>query len=167
MTERKKIPENIKRKVLIEAGHRCAIPTCKQHPVDIHHIIPHATSQDDSFTNLIALCTQCHARFHRTKEIDQKALQIYKQNLSLLNLRYGEFERRILHLFCENQNANTIHLPGLSEMQVFYLLKDKLIMKNGKYSGVKSSGVPTWEEYQLTDEGKAFIKDLREAHALE
>lgn len=167
MSNRSSLPKVLKRKVLIEAGHRCAIPACKQHPVDIHHIIPHATSQDDSFTNLIALCTQCHARFHRTKEIDQKTLQIYKQNLSLLNDRYGEFERRVLHLFCKSQNADVVRLPGLSEIQVFYLLGDGLLQKNGKDSGVKSSEIPTWEEYQLTAQGKTFIENLRQASMLE
>jgi len=167
MTARRKIPEETKRKVLIEAGHRCAIPTCKQYPVDIHHIVPYAESQDNSFNNLIALCTQCHARFHRTKEIDQKALHVYKQNLGLLGSRYGEFERRVLHLFCESPRANTIRLPGLSEIQVYYLLKDGLLIKNGKNSGILSSGIPTWEEYQLTDQGKAFVEDLKQARSLE
>lgn len=167
MTSREKIPEDTRRKVLVEAGHRCAIPTCKQHPVDIHHIVPYAKSQDNSFNNLIALCTQCHARFHRTKEIDQRALQVYKQNLGLLNHRYGEFERRLLLFFCDSSKANTIRLPGLSEIQVYYLLKDGLLIKNGKNSGILSSSIPTWEEYQLTDQGKVFVKDLKQARSLD
>lgn len=84
-----------------------------------------------------------------------------------MNHRYGEFERRILHLFCESQTAGVVRLPGLSEIQVFYLLKDGLLQKNGKDSGMKSSGIPTWEEYQLTAQGKTFIENLRQAHVLE
>ena len=34
------IPADIKRKVLVEAGHRCAIPTCRYIEVEIHHIAP-------------------------------------------------------------------------------------------------------------------------------
>ncbi len=167
MNVRTKIPEDTRRKVLIEAGHRCAIPTCKQHPIDIHHIVPYVESEDNSFNNLIALCTQCHARFHRTREIDQKSLQIYKQNLGLLGSRYGEFERRVLHLFCENQAANAIRLAGLSEIQVYYLLKDGLLVKNGKNSNILSGEIPTWEEYQLTDTGKTFVEDWKQARSLE
>ena len=167
MSKRSAIPKKLRRQVEVESGHRCAIPTCKKYPIDIHHIIPYEECQNHSFDNLIALCTECHARHHRTKEIDQMALQIYKQNLSLLNHRYGEFERRILHLFCESQTADVVRLSGLSEIQVFYLLKDGLLQKNGKDSGVKSSGIPTWEEYQLTAQGKFFIENLRQARALE
>ena len=175
MEKRQKIPEDprenvpigTQRNVLIEAGHRCAIPTCRQHPVDIHHIVPYAESRDNSFGNLIALCTQCHARFHRTKEIDQKSLRIYKHNLGLLNQRYGEFERRALELFCENEETNAIRLAGLSELQVFYLLKDGLLAKNGKHSNILLGGIRTWEEYQLTDQGKALVEDLKQARSLE
>lgn len=40
-------------------------------------------------------------------------------------------------------------------------------VKNGKNSGILSSGIPTWEEYQLTDQGKAFIENLKQARSLE
>jgi hypothetical protein len=167
MTERPEIPEDLKRKVLIEAGHRCAIPTCKEIPVDIHHIIPWEKCREHLFDNLIALCCKCHARLHRYKDIDQKSMQIYKANLGLLGHRYSEFERRLLQVFCENPQGNAIILPGLSEIPVFYLLKDGLLVKNGKNSGVLSSGIPTWEEYQLTDRGKMFVDDMRQARSLE
>lgn len=35
--QRSSIPSKLRREVLIEAGHRCSIPICKQTPVDIHH----------------------------------------------------------------------------------------------------------------------------------
>jgi len=38
MNDRAAIPDPLRRQVLLEAGHRCAIPTCKQVPVDIAHI---------------------------------------------------------------------------------------------------------------------------------
>jgi len=44
------------RAVLVEAGHRCAIPTCRQHPVDVDHIDDWATVKEHRFENLIALC---------------------------------------------------------------------------------------------------------------
>jgi hypothetical protein len=39
------IPAEIRRRVLVEAGHRCAIPTCRYIEVDVHHIIPWPKSQ--------------------------------------------------------------------------------------------------------------------------
>jgi 5-methylcytosine-specific restriction endonuclease McrA len=62
------IPQALKRKVLIEAGHRCAIPTCKQVPVELAHIVPWANCKEHTFENLIALCPTCHTRFDK-KEI--------------------------------------------------------------------------------------------------
>lgn len=71
------IPAEIKRKVLVEAGHRCAIPHCASSEIDVHHIIPWETCQDHSPDNLIALCPNCHRRAHRG-DIDRKSLMLYK-----------------------------------------------------------------------------------------
>ena len=46
----------VKRMVLVEAGHRCVIPTCRNPTTEIAHIVPESQSHDDSFENLIALC---------------------------------------------------------------------------------------------------------------
>ena len=55
MTDRPPIPAEMKRKVLVEAGHRCAIPTCRHIDVDVHHIIPWETCKKHEYENLIAL----------------------------------------------------------------------------------------------------------------
>jgi hypothetical protein len=93
--DRPSIPADTVRAVLVEAGHRCAIPTCRTTTTEIAHIEPWAKSQDNSFENLIALCPTCHTRFDQKKEIDTKSIRIYKQNLAILNNRYGDFERRV------------------------------------------------------------------------
>ena len=160
------IPIKLRREVLIEAGHRCSIPTCKQVPIDIHHIIPYEKCQEHVFDNLIALCCGCHARYHRYGDIDLKSLQLYKINLGLLNHRYGEIERRILQYFCDNSHVNKIQLPGLHEIHVLHLLKDGLIVKTGQCGGIVDCGIPSWEEYQLTDKGKQFVNDWKNAHVL-
>jgi len=45
------IPAEVKRAVLVEAGHRCAIPTCRATTTEIAHIVPWAETQDNSFEN--------------------------------------------------------------------------------------------------------------------
>jgi len=75
--DRSVIPAEMRRKVLVEAGHRCAIPHCNSTEIDVHHIIPWETCQEHSPENLIALCPNCHRRAHKG-EIDRKALIIYK-----------------------------------------------------------------------------------------
>ncbi|MFD9789626.1 HNH endonuclease [Streptomyces sp. NPDC059070] len=99
MTEgRPEIPTELKRAVLVEAGHRCAIPTCRQTPVEMAHIIPWAKIKSHTFDNLIALCPTCHTRFDRG-EIDRKSMLQYKANLEVLNHRYTEVERQLLKAF--------------------------------------------------------------------
>ncbi len=74
---RSAIPTELRRQVLVEAGHRCAVHTCRHPTVDVHHIVPWEQLQEHSFDNLIALCPNCHRRADRG-EIDRKALRLYK-----------------------------------------------------------------------------------------
>jgi len=78
--QRPPIPSELKRRVLLEAGHRCAIPTCKFPDVDVHHIVPWSKCREHQFNNLIALCPNCHRRAHNG-EIDRQSLLIYKSRL--------------------------------------------------------------------------------------
>ncbi len=80
-SSRPNIPAELKRSVLFESGHRCAIHTCKQTTTEIHHIIPYEKCRAHEFNNLIALCPNCHARVHKG-EIDTKSLKLYKKYLS-------------------------------------------------------------------------------------
>ncbi|MFI6706287.1 HNH endonuclease [Nonomuraea sp. NPDC050478] len=85
------IPSELRRRVLIEAGHRCAIPTCRATPVEIAHIIPWSKVKKHEFKNLIALCPTCHARYDDPHNpLDRKAMRQYKVNLNpLLSSTFG------------------------------------------------------------------------------
>lgn len=98
--ERPSIPAELKRALLVEAGHRCAIPTCRTTTMELAHIKPWAKVQEHTFDNLIVLCPNCHTRFDKG-EIDLKAMGMYKDNLAILNNRYGEFERRVFSILAE------------------------------------------------------------------
>jgi len=80
MATRSPIPAELKRRVLLEAGHRCAIHTCRHPDVDVHHIVPWSARQEHAFENLIALCPNCHRRAHQG-QIDRKSLLLYKARL--------------------------------------------------------------------------------------
>ncbi|HVI86826.1 MAG TPA: type I restriction endonuclease [Dongiaceae bacterium] len=60
-TNRPAIPIEIKRDVLFEARHHCAV-CCTALPLEYAHVIPWSKSQDHSLENLIALCANCHER---------------------------------------------------------------------------------------------------------
>lgn len=97
-SERPAIPAAIKRAVLIESGHRCAIPTCRQTPVEIAHIEPWSAVKAHAVDNLIALCPTCHTRYDNG-DIDRISMRRYKANLAILNNRYTETERQLLRAF--------------------------------------------------------------------
>ena len=127
MASRPKLPLPLERSVKVEAGHRCAIPTCHEHPIEITHVGPHKPDgSNDVFDNLIALCPNCHTRYDRG-EIDRPAMRQYKGNLSILNGRYGELERRILQQFADAPQEEAIRIPGGLRIMLKYLLEDGLV----------------------------------------
>ncbi|MFA0718303.1 HNH endonuclease [Vibrio splendidus] len=86
MSNRPKIPAEIRREVLVEAGHRCAIQHCRNTSnLDLHHIVPWAECQEHKVDNLIALCPNCHRLAH-DNSIDRKSLLKYKEVCIGLNI---------------------------------------------------------------------------------
>ena len=85
MARRRSIPTDIRIQVLTEAGYRCAVPTCRSIlALDIHHIIKVSDDGQNELSNLIALCPNCHALFHR-KEISPESIYAWKAILVSLN----------------------------------------------------------------------------------
>ncbi len=127
MAERRpRIPRELVREVLVEAGHRCAIPTCRGVPTEIAHIDPWSKVQEHTFENLITLCANCHSRYDRG-EIDRKAMRMYKHNLGLISGRYGETERRLLDLFVRNPTRTSETFPHSMDFEFMYLLEDGVL----------------------------------------
>src|SRR4051812_48640268 len=120
MPPRPPIPASLKRQVLIEAGHRCAIPTCKQTTTEIAHIIQWAKVKNHEFDNLIALCPNCHSRYDKG-EIDRKSMVQYKLNLSVINGRYGDLEQRVLRHFSFVPQPDEISLPKSLDILLMYI----------------------------------------------
>ncbi|WP_051367748.1 HNH endonuclease [Hamadaea tsunoensis] len=76
-SKRPAIPADVQLAVRAEAGYACAVPGCRQTPIEIAHIMPWAVSQDHSYANLVALCPTCHTRFDGG-EISVDAMRLYK-----------------------------------------------------------------------------------------
>jgi len=159
------VPADIKRAVLVEAGHRCAIPTCRATTTEIAHIVPWAESHDNSFENLIALCPNCHTRFDQKKEIDRLAVKMYKHNLGILNNRYGEFERRLFEVLAKT-GERVFVLGAAGDLLVANAVKDGFFEDKhvqGMNFDVKSSNgysksFPMTFTYWVTDAGVEFIR---------
>jgi len=167
------VPAKLKRAVLVEAGHRCAIPTCRHTTVQIAHIVPWVECRKHEFLNLIALCPNCHESYDAGR-IDRLSIRAYKANLSKMSGRYGEIERRLLDFFIQNPDDDSVYLPGGMELFVMYLVRDGLISHDRGYSTPASSPSSpfTWQtvmgvKYILTDSGRETVARLSSGRELD
>jgi hypothetical protein len=140
-----------KRMALAEAGHRCAVPTCRHPTTETAHILPESESDDESFANLIALCPEC-----QKKEIDAQAMRGYKRNLAILNSRYSEFERRVFDQIAETDRRSFIVEPGF-DILLLHAVSDGLLKRVELAPVGAQRGEPTQYTYEVTDEGLDFI----------
>ncbi len=151
------IPADIRRKVLVEAGHRCAIPTCRHIDADVHHIVPWASCREHKYDNLIALCPNCHRRADRG-DIDRKSLRLYKINLRFAHDKFTQLELDVLF---ETNMGRPIEWPLFMNILIKRIL-DAGFVKIAEESGqvfinnIKFSPVQLF----ITDKGRDFIRDI-------
>lgn len=166
MSERPPIPSELKRRILVEAGHRCAIPTCRNPTTEIAHIEPWSKVREHKYENLIALCPNCHTRAER-KEIDHKSLRIYKRILQKLTDRYMKFELVVLN---ELRLGNDVVMAGNMLLLIKNLLDEELVRytaglsRGGVHSIVSVENIPVNVQVFLTEKGKTFIEEWKEAN---
>jgi hypothetical protein len=154
------IPADIRRRVLVEAGHRCAIPACRYIEVDVHHIIPWSQCQSHEYDNLIALCPNCHRRADRG-EIDRKSLFLYKINLRFAHDKYSQIEMDVL--FVLSGMPPDIGAPWLRYMLILL----KRLIDSG-FINIHEMNVASFvgdikttpDLITITPKGRKFILDL-------
>jgi hypothetical protein len=156
--ERPNIPRRLRRAVLVEAGHRCAIPTCRATTTEIAHAVPWSEVREHTFDNLIVLCPNCHSRYDKG-EIDRQSMLMYKRNLGVLTSRYSESERRLLEVFARSPGTRTLGLHHNMNFEFMYLLLDGVITTLPEQPGVVT--LAGWT-YTLTDLGVRLVDQLRE-----
>lgn len=139
------IPAEVKRQVLVEAGHRCAIQRCKETVVlDIHHIIPWETCKEHKPENLIALCANCH-RLAELGIIDRKSLRIYKKNCQQLvkpSQSEGTFIKFSVRPICEIFDSANIESLTDSGTLSFSFLFDKEFTDDNYFVSAKGTTGP-------------------------
>lgn len=156
MSDRPSIPAEVKRRILIEAGYRCAIPTCRFPITENAHIVSWAKSEDHSYENLIALCPNCHTLYDSGK-IDRAAIIAYKKKLMFLNEVYSRFELDVLDYLKTHKRAL---IPG--ELLVKRLLEEGIvkheeeIMIQGFGNGEEILGMFS---VVLTEKGRKLLDD--------
>lgn len=143
------IPTEMKRAVLVEAGHRCAIPRCGQTEIDIHHITPWEACKKHEYENLIALCPVCHRRAHKG-DIDRKSLIEYKARLVLESLTYDpkQFSETIIEIKRCISEVDT-RVPGYDFKFEFPDFKEP-------FERIVSKNIEAW--------GNELLVELRQSH---
>jgi len=159
------IPTDLRRRVLIEAGHRCAIPTCRHIDVDVHHIVPWEQCRKHEYENLIALCPNCHRRADQG-EIDRKALRIYKANLRYTHDRFSQFEVDMLFECYRVPTGNGVMWPPYLMLLVKRLLDSGYICRvESKSGGVFIGGMKSNPDLlMITELGRQYVNDLGVEH---
>lgn len=93
---RKPVSLSLKREVLVEAGYRCAVPTCRSIlALDMHHILEVKAGGPHTLSNLLALCPTCHALYTRGT-ISREAIHAWKT--MLVSLSHAFDQAAIHHL---------------------------------------------------------------------
>jgi len=161
--QRPSIPTELRRRVLIEAGHRCAIPTCRYIDVDVHHIVPWERCKKHEYKNLIALCPNCHKRAERG-EIDRKSLRRYKANLRFVMEKYSQFEMDVLFELHKVESNKGLPIPPYLRLLIKRILDAEFIRISslyGKSVEVQIGDISIVPDLILiTDKGREFIASL-------
>ena len=159
---RPSIPAELKRRVLCEAGHRCAIHTCRSIiEVDIHHIVPWSKCKEHNYENLIALCPNCHRLADRGR-IDQKSLRIYKANLRYVYDKFSQFEVDVLFALHDQPEKSALPFPPFMELLIKRILDAGYIGMEHPTGSVHTFGMQISPYYIfLTDDGYEYIDSLK------
>ena len=158
--ERPPIPTELRRLVLVDAGHRCAIPTCRHIDVDVHHIVPWEQCKKHEYENLIALCPNCHRRADQG-EIDRKSLRIYKANLRFAIDKYSQFEMDVLFELSTTRPSRGLPFPSYLNLLIKRLLDAGFAQITENRTGMWVGPVKTTPDFlMITDKGRDFIKAL-------
>lgn len=164
-----KIPAELRRRVLIEAGHRCAIPTCHAIVCDVHHIVPWKECKRHDYKNLIALCPNCHRQAEQGR-IDKKSLHKYKANLRFTIEKYSQFETDILFELSKDKSGQGLPIPNYLRLLVTRIL-DAGFVQMVELEGTRWADTLSYrgKDYSvalaprllvITDKGRKFVESL-------
>lgn len=167
MNGTRNIPAKLKRRILVEAGHRCAIPTCRSFDIDVHHIIPFSKTKKHEYKNLIALCPNCHRRSEKG-EIDRQSLFRYKDNLRYVIDKYSSFEIDLLMVLAREPEKALV-IPAHTEL-LFWRIKEEGMVRHietpadivaVRFEGMEDTPLKlTPDLVQITDKGKRFVDSI-------
>lgn len=162
-TKRKTIPAAVERAVLIEAGYRCAVPTCRELVVrDLHHLVPVSKRGGNTIENLIVLCPNCH-RLHHIGEIPDEAIRVYKRTLEALSQAFDQRSVSLLLALSDGTIRSNVAFSPDSFLTMAPLISAGFLTWSGGFDSRGGGNI----HYQLTEKALRFLehwKQGREQH---
>jgi hypothetical protein len=169
--KRKTIAPTIRQLILLEAGYKCANPSCRHIlTLELHHIVWVKEGGGNDPTNLIALCPNCHS-LHTNDHIPADAIWAWKSFLVSLNNPNRASADLLLILYQEEQRISKG--DDSSQPPPFRFTGDGLAMLSGlrvsglveisrRFSGASffGGGMPSFD-VKLTDAGKRLVEAWR------
>ena len=143
---RKKINENVKRKLYAESMGRCMNPHCQKELFRINgdiiekaHIYPYCKTADNSFENLVVLCSDCHTDYDQnaafTPEEVLKWKEIRKQELDDFFCKkfnsFDELKKEVFPLLSENNRIFKNYYLG-DNKELWKKFEPQIIVNNRK-----------------------------------
>lgn len=159
---------SVRELVMLEAGYRCAVPTCRAlTPLDIHHIEEHAKGGSDEAGNLICLCCNCHNRYHREKIPSEQAMKVYKIRLQELSRAVDREDIDLLLMLCDGLDSLAVSGDKISEIAA--LFNAGYIQASDSSQGCIQSNMPQPAPYyiiRLTARGREFVETWKRGELL-
>jgi hypothetical protein len=172
MPERVKIPETTRQFVLLEAGYKCANPTCRHVlTLELHHIVWVKEGGGNQSDNLLVLCPNCHS-LHTQGYIPSSAILAWKSLLVSLGnpnraavdllLVLSDEENRMRATPDSSAAAPPFRFTGDSLPALAPLLTSGLVEISRRFLGANIFGGahPSFE-VALTERGRRLVEAWR------
>lgn len=158
---RKSIPRANAIKVLTEAGYRCAVPTCRTIlAIDLHHIIEVAKGGGNEPDNLIALCPNCHALYHRGV-IHSDSVHAWKMMLTSLTRAFDLSTVDDL-IFLSMPESNQLELTSDGVLRFIRIIASGLAALQLSLLNLNGNHYKRLYRIILTAKGNAIVKAWKE-----
>lgn len=165
-TKKVRVPVDIKRLVLHEAGYICSNPACRMIlTLDVHHIERVADGGANTPDNLLPLCSLCHD-LHHSGEIPQDSIRSWKMLLLALN---EAFDRRSVDTLLSLETTGGLDGIVVSGDAVFHCsaLIAAGFVQFRQYSDFNfpDQTSPSYEtRVSLTDKGRKFVEGWKKGN---
>jgi hypothetical protein len=155
-TEAQRVPLDVRRLVLHEAGYKCSNPACR-YPLtlDVHHLYYVSKGGSGSADNLLPLCPNCHTE-HHNGNIPTESLRAWKMLLMALN---EGFDRRSIDVLLTIEKLDGVtEITGDGLPTYAPLIASNLVTVVMLHAALTGHAL---YRASLTERGKLFVEGWR------